>query len=92
LERLLLELHAYGVAEVTLESRGRKDDERDMLLLYRMRRGGLVDRTLRLYHRPGPTEPMLWVADVGAGVVADSRIGQTTYYDQLKDQIEQLMV
>ena len=77
LQRLCLELDALGVETVTLESRGRADDRRDLKALQTFRAQRVVSSTLRMYHQPGPAEPLLWVPDAVCGAVVASRTART---------------
>ncbi|MFR9806480.1 hypothetical protein ACL02T_29950 [Pseudonocardia sp. RS010] len=83
LARLLPELDRHGVLEVYLESRERKQNQRDMKILDAMRAQRQVGAQLRLYHQPGPANPLLWVPDVVAGAVGSERAGEPSYLDRL---------
>lgn len=73
LQRLCLELDALGVETLTLESRGRADDRRDLQALQTFRAQRVVSGTLRMYHQPGPAEPLLWIPDAVCGAVVAAR-------------------
>lgn len=66
LEALLRELDALGCTALTLESRGRPDDARDLAHVRRLQRGRCPGANVPLYHEVGPKQPMLWVADAPA--------------------------
>lgn len=87
LEMLCVELEAVGVQQLTLESRGPADDQRDLKTLAGLRNRRLVSPALRLWHTPGPQEPLLWIADVCAGVVSDARIGIDVHHGLLAEHI-----
>jgi len=87
LEVLCVELEAVGVQELTLESRGPADDQRDLKTLAGLRNRRLVSPALRMCHTPGPKEPLLWIADVCAGVVSDARIGDDVHHVVLAEHI-----
>jgi hypothetical protein len=83
LERLLLELEAIHVRQLVLESRTANQDRLDRNVLGGLRARKLVT-TIRLDHVAGKLEPLVWVADVVCGVVADHRIGTPApFYDDL---------
>ena len=54
LERLLYELDQLAVLTVTFESRGRKDDQRDRVMLDTLRARRVVAGALRIEHVQGP--------------------------------------
>jgi hypothetical protein len=86
LERLCYELHALGVSDVIIESRG-PSDGLDRKLVDTMRAKKLIDSTLRIEHLPGPAEPLLWVPDVVCGAVAQERYGNPVYMDRLRRSV-----
>lgn len=63
LERLCWELEQLSVNRMVLESRGKADDRRDLNTLQSLRSKRSVSSTLRMEHRVGPVEPMVWIAD-----------------------------
>lgn len=74
MRRLFFELSGLGVSRVVAESRGRADDCRDRNLLERLRSTGEIASSLRLFHEPGPAEPLLWIPDVVAGALTAHRV------------------
>lgn len=86
LERLCYELHALGVSDVVIESRG-PSDKLDRKLVDTMRAKRMIDSTLRIEHVPGPAEPLLWVPDVVCGAVAQERYGNPLYMDRLRRSV-----
>ncbi|GAA4685057.1 hypothetical protein [Gordonia humi] len=84
LDRLLPELVALGVTSAILESRGRKDDQRDIDALNFIRRRRLIDGDLRIDHVGGPADPLLWIPDACCGAVTQYRCGNSTHFDQLR--------
>jgi hypothetical protein len=84
LERLLHELGQAGVAAVTFESRGPKDDKCDRDMLDALRAGKAVAADLRIEHAAGPSEALLWAADAVCGAVVQSRTGDLTYLETIK--------
>jgi len=81
LARLLPEIYTSGVVDVFLESRERKQNVRDVQLLNGLRSRHLVGPELRIHHRPGPTDPLLWIPDVVAGAVGAERRGDLSYVE-----------
>lgn len=71
LQQLCRSLQQLGVAEMTLESRGVRADKRDMDAVQAFRAGNVLTNRLRVTHRTGHAEPMLWIADSVRG--ADGR-------------------
>jgi hypothetical protein len=69
LRRLLWELDRRSIERVVLEARAPSQNERDMQLVARLRRSRELRGQLIADHRPGPTEPLLWLADSLAGAV-----------------------
>ena len=47
---------------------------------------------LRVDHRRGGDEPLLWIADIVAGAIRASREGEHRYHQILKDQIHVIEV
>lgn len=80
---LLRKLDDRDCAHLTWESRGPKDDQRDMRTLDQLRAGRQIGSRLRLDHLPGPAEPMLWVADAVCGAVVGHRVGQPRWLEIL---------
>lgn len=78
-ERFAVELDELGCSRLTLESRGRRQDQRDMTMLDAMRSKRRVSSALRLTHTPGPADPALWVADALCGAVVAHRVGNSSY-------------
>ena len=79
LRRLVGELHALGVLEITAEPRGSVLDRRDVELLRSVRLDLPKGTRVHLDHQRGETEPLLWLADIVAGAVPASRQGRTRY-------------
>lgn len=83
LDALFVALEAAGVDHAVFEARERRQNERDRAALDFLRRSKRLRGQLKIDHRPGPTEPLLWLADILAGVVRTDRAGDTTYSDML---------
>lgn len=85
LERLLIELEALQVNSAVLESRGAHQDGLDLKMLGHLRTQHSVS-TIRLHHRTGPSDPMLWVPDACCGAVVDERCGVPEFFSQIKER------
>ncbi|WP_316307744.1 hypothetical protein [Clavibacter michiganensis] len=75
MERLLHELTMRDVALLVAESRGPADDRRDRDHLDTLRAARALSGPIRLDHRRGPVEPVLWVADIICGAIVQDRVG-----------------
>ncbi|MDN5932386.1 MAG: hypothetical protein L0I24_15190 [Pseudonocardia sp.] len=87
LRRLVGELHAIGVLDITAESRGGVLDRRDVELLRSVRFDLPKGTRVCLDHRRGEAEPLLWPADIIAGAVRATREGRTIYREMLADRL-----
>lgn len=87
LERLLPELDNLGCQALTLESRGRADDRRDMNMVAALRAQRVLSAGLRVDHLAGPKDPLLWLADALCGAVADHRRGETAYLNAISASV-----
>ncbi|NAS25140.1 hypothetical protein GT755_26085 [Herbidospora sp. NEAU-GS84] len=87
LETLFRELSVLECGELVLESRGPADDRRDREMLEHLRRRRSLTAPLRLFHEPGPSEPMLWIPDVLCGAVGHSRTGAGEYLERLASRV-----
>lgn len=77
------ELAAAGCASLVLESRGHKADQRDHAMLSALRASRRIDARMRLDHAPGPTDPLLWVADAMCGALVAHRVGEGRWWSAL---------
>ena len=84
MERLLPELFKVGVTEVIFESRGAADDKKDMNLVQALRSKKVITASLRASHLPGPSEPLLWIADVVCGAVSEEQRGMEANFAEFK--------
>lgn len=87
MERMLVELVKMGVRQAILESRGRKDDQRDHQTLDYLRRKRILDGGLHMDHVGGPAEPMLWIADACCGAVTQMRCGDRHCYALIESKV-----
>ncbi|WP_375001745.1 hypothetical protein [Aeromicrobium sp. CTD01-1L150] len=80
LQRLLYEVHQYGVTRVWLESRQDALDHRDREMVAALHSTRAVPRSLTVDFARPLDEPMLWLPDVVAGMTtADERTGTPTW-------------
>lgn len=87
MERVLIELSLCGVRNAVFESRGAKDDARDRSTLDTLRAQRILDAPIRVDHAPGPSEPLLWLADATCGALVASRTGESTeYWDAIQSR------
>lgn len=76
LAQLAWELHSYDVEHLVAECRTDVLDRRDIATISRVRQQALPKGArLRITHERGAVEPLLWIADVVAGAVRMSRLG-----------------
>jgi len=84
LEQLLVSLDDAGVVQLNLESRGKQQDDRDMGLVQVLRSQKVLSGELRVDHLPGPTEPLLWIADSICGAYVSLRIGEQSHWQHVE--------
>ncbi|MFD2078046.1 hypothetical protein SAMN05421678_108222 [Actinopolymorpha cephalotaxi] len=77
---LVPELHGYEVTRLYVESRGQVLDRRDVDVVRACRWSAPASPPLRLEHRRGAAEPLLWVADIVAGACRSHRQGREPEY------------
>lgn len=77
-------LAGLGCTELTLESRGVRDDRRDRDMVDALRASRRLDARLRLEHTPGPADPLLWIADAVCGAVVADRVGRSRWLSLLE--------
>jgi len=87
LKRLFPALSARGVVLATFESRGPADDKRDMNMLGHLRASKALDSSLRVSHRRGPDDPLLWLSDALCGVVTSARTGEPQYRELIEHKL-----
>lgn len=87
LDRLVPELIDRDVRKVTAESRGAKDDRRDMDMIQALRSRRVLTGDLQLDHRAGPREPLLWAADIACGAVTQHRTGNGSYLARISSSV-----
>lgn len=84
LKQIFLELQFGGIERAVFESRGKADDKRDRDLLDGLRANKSLTSPLRLDHKVGRREPLLWLADAACGAVTAARTGTPEYLNELK--------
>lgn len=87
LERLLHELALRKIEDVVFESRGPADDRRDLEMLNALRGQHYIPTTVRISHRIGRSEPMLWIPDAVCGAVTSDRTGNPDHRSVLEAQM-----
>mgnify|MGYP001314738047 CR=1 FL=1 len=92
LERLAYELDHRGVLHLTAEAREPKQNAADLHHFRNLRAAQRIQPRMRLYHVPGPGEPLLWLADAVAGAVTAARTGAPRYLQMLDGLIELVSV
>ncbi len=92
MEHLVAELTALGISQVIAESRGPRDDMRDVDALDNLRRQRVLKAPMRVQHLAGPADPVLWIADAVCGMITRHRCGDGTHLSLLKDNITVLQV
>ena len=88
LEVLLAELQEFGCRSLTLESRGRADDRRDVETTRHLQRRRQRGSDVRLFHEVGPKEPLVWIADALCGAVVQDRCGSPANLAQLAQHLD----
>lgn len=85
LEQLCWHLEQFGVKQMVFESRGKADDRRDRDALDALRARRVVTGDLRIDHRLGRREPLLWIPDAVCGAVVADRTGSPSYLEQISN-------
>lgn len=88
LERMAFELDSRGVVRFVAESREAKQNARDMKVFNVLRSTQTISPGIRLYHEPGPAEPLLWIADAVAGAYTASRIGSPANFKRIEPCVD----
>ncbi|WP_051386400.1 DUF3800 domain-containing protein [Actinokineospora inagensis] len=88
LERLVVELHDRGVADLRMEGRTRQLNGRDIRVATKARYNDLYKGVqFAITHLPGSSEPLLWAADILAGVVHARMAGVPELWALLAPQV-----
>lgn len=82
LEVLYQELLLMEVHDLTLESRSRSQDNKDLAHIVALQGQGL-GRSIRICHFRGGDEPLLWIADAVLGAINAAHSGEEQYLEAL---------
>lgn len=92
METLMPYLAAMGVDHVSLEARTPSLNDRDLKQVQAMRGKQLIPTALRINIAQPSTEPMLWIADIIAGVVGAARKGNPQYLALMRQTVTELTI
>jgi hypothetical protein len=92
LTALVSALHGFGVCHLLLEARTTELNRRDITTAQGARFALPPGSDFRIDHVPGPTEPLLWVADIVAGTVRTSHHNGTVQLELLGERVHLLEV
>ncbi|MFI0469093.1 hypothetical protein ACH347_33890 [Saccharopolyspora sp. 5N102] len=88
LTQLIIELHGLDVDTLVLEARSPDLNQRDVQTAAGVRQTWLPrGAQFRIDHCPGPGQPLLWAADVVAGVCRAAYLGDDEYREMLADRV-----
>lgn len=76
LERTLWELGTAGVADVVIEARQERNNQRDRRIIVAAQRAGKVHAALRYGFVTPDVEPLLWIPDAMAGAATAALSGR----------------
>lgn len=83
IDRLLAELVGQGTARVVFERRHRELDARDRAMVAALRRQQALPAAFEATWASPANEPLLWLADIAAGVAALAESGDDSYWKNL---------
>lgn len=86
LEELYHEMVSMNIFDLTLEGSTPPQDRSDVAHLVALRAQGLNPR-VRINHRRGGDEPLLWIPDIVLGAINSAQIGETSHYEALSESI-----
>jgi|GEM_PF-1047889 len=92
LATIVTELHSYAVTDLVIEARTKELDRRDVATVTGARYQLPKGTRFRVEHVTGSTEPLLWAADIVAGVVRAHHEGNSSYRDALADHLYEIDV
>ncbi|MEV6962814.1 hypothetical protein AB0M97_27355 [Streptomyces sp. NPDC051207] len=93
LARTAWELDLRGATQFVAESRETsRQNGRDMKTIAYLRSNGTIGSALRLFHEPGPREPLLWVADSLASAYVAAHTGTAGYFDAVQHAVEVIRI
>jgi hypothetical protein len=83
LESVYHELVAMDVFDLTLECRSDSQDKSDRAHIVALQNQSL-DRRVRIGHRRGGDEPLLWIADAVLGAINSEYLGDSAFISELR--------
>jgi len=86
LEAVYHEMVTMDVFDLTLESRSSHQDRGDRAHVVALQGQGL-DRRLRIGHRRGGDDPLLWIADAVLGAINSAHAGKPRHLEALKETL-----
>ncbi|OXM45920.1 hypothetical protein CFP71_37670 [Amycolatopsis thailandensis] len=92
LRRLVLELSAFDVEMLVLESRTATLNARDVETVKGARFDLPKGTAFRVAHEPGKDEPLLWAADIVAGAIKAGKDGRLGYRRLIEDLVCEIAV
>jgi len=92
LERLLIELDAWDVEQLLLETRIQTQNRLDIKLVSAVHAKRYISRRLWVDHRLPSTEPLLWIPDIVAGAVGDAREGAPEILDIFEHRVIEIEI
>jgi hypothetical protein len=92
LQALVFELCDQGIETLNLEARTAVLDRHDIRTTINTRFSLPKQTCFTAQHRVGIDEPLLWLADVVAGIVRADRLGQPAYRQTLAQHIHEIPV
>jgi hypothetical protein len=93
LQRLLWELERFGVTQVVLDARRPQQNAADRAAVAAWRAQRVIGSGLRVDHVPAKVEPLVWLADLVAGVVTTARgDGDERYLKPLEPLLQEVTI
>ena len=92
LDAFIYELTQMGCTTVTLESRGKKADDRDIAFVESQIGIGALIPEFRVFHATGPSDPLLWLADIAVGAAVAARTGEPRWFGELQDAFKTIIL
>lgn len=87
IERLCWEVEDLGGTSVTFEARTQSLNQRDRLLIPKLRGKGALPVGLRVDWMRGSEDPMLWIADQVLGAIGDAEAGEPRYFKTILEDV-----
>ncbi|WP_409494954.1 hypothetical protein [Amycolatopsis sp. cmx-11-12] len=89
---MVLELSAFQVETLVLESRTSTLDARDVGTVKGARFALPKGTVFRVVHQPGRDEPLLWAADIVAGAIRAAKEGRPSCRRLIEDRVYEIAV